>query len=426
MANSVITAENISKRYRIGVRKQAKTFAGQLKNLATYPIDNFRKITQLTRFKDDDPSIFWALQNINFEVKEGEVLGIIGHNGAGKSTLLKILSRITEPTTGKIRIKGRVSALLEVGTGFHHELTGRDNVYMNGTILGMRKNEIDQKFDEIVAFSGIEKHIDTPVKFYSSGMTVRLAFSVAAHLEPEILIIDEVLAVGDAEFQKKCLGKMEDVAGLGKTVLFVSHNMAAVENLCSRGMLLNDGNILYSGDVKNTIHHYLSNIKTSRAVEISQYRRDKKSTISIEGVKLNSFYNKSAQINFGETLHFDLFIKANESFNSIYITLNIKAFDKTVLISSNSIDNELKYCFDTGNHCVSVSIPNLLMPGIYYIDIGLNGELSSRALEVLLNIPMFEILNIGESNLKYLPNRPGHLHITDVKWHNSNKQDGHF
>lgn len=258
MSDTVISVKNISKRYRIGVKEKTETFAQQFVNLIAYPIKNLRRIASLNSFKDgEDPSVFWALKDINFEVKQGEVLGIIGRNGAGKSTLLKILSRITEPTSGQIEIRGRVSSLLEVGTGFHPELTGRDNVYMNGTILGMTKKEIDKKFDEIIDFSGIEKHIDTPVKFYSSGMTVRLAFSVAAHLEPEILIIDEVLAVGDAEFQKKCLGKMEDVAGQGRTVLFVSHNMAAVRNLCQNGILLKNGIIFLKGTSEECISKYI-------------------------------------------------------------------------------------------------------------------------------------------------------------------------
>ena len=271
MSDSVIKVEGLSKRYRIGVQEKADTFAEQLKNSFTYPIKNFKKIAGMTKFKGhNDPSEFWALRDLNFEVKRGEVLGIIGHNGAGKSTLLKILSRITDPTTGRIEIEGRVSALLEVGTGFHPELTGRDNIYMNGTILGMRKREIDQKLDEIVAFSGVEKHLDTPVKFYSSGMRVRLAFSVAAHLEPEILIIDEVLAVGDAEFQKKCLGKMEDVAETGRTVLFVSHNMNAVRGLCSDLMLLKKGGISYQGGVSIGIQRYLGEDLISRAALVRE------------------------------------------------------------------------------------------------------------------------------------------------------------
>lgn len=202
---------------------------------------------------------FWALKNISFQIRQGEAVGIIGRNGAGKSTLLKILSRITEPTTGRFELQGRVSSLLEVGTGFHMELTGRENIYLNGTILGMKRAEIKQKFDEIVSFSGIEKFIDTPVKHYSSGMKVRLAFSVAAHLEPEILIVDEVLAVGDAEFQKKCLGKMDEVSkNRGRTVIFVSHNLAAVERLCNKGIYLKNGAVNYIGSASETLKEYSS------------------------------------------------------------------------------------------------------------------------------------------------------------------------
>ena len=233
----------------------------------TSPLRNLRNIRNLARLDGEDENIFWAIRDINFEVHQGEVLGIIGHNGAGKSTLLKILSQITEPSEGEVIIRGRVSSLLEVGTGFHPELTGRENVYMNGTILGMTKKEIDQKFEEIVEFSGVQKHIDTPVKFYSSGMKVRLGFAVAAHLEPDILIIDEVLAVGDAEFQKKCLGKMEDVAKQGRTVLFVSHNLNSVLNLCSRSILLGKGVVLIDSDSKSVVDFYLKNKETFKANE---------------------------------------------------------------------------------------------------------------------------------------------------------------
>jgi lipopolysaccharide transport system ATP-binding protein len=208
-------------------------------------------------FDNQDGDYIWALRDINLKVEQGDILGIIGANGAGKSTLLKILSRITGPSTGKVKIKGRIGSLLEVGTGFHPELTGRENVYLNGAILGMRRKEIDEKFDEIVDFSGVEKYIDTPVKRYSSGMRVRLGFAVAAHLDPEILVVDEVLAVGDAEFQKKCLGKMSDVAGEGRTVLFVSHNMGSVENLCKNGVMLQKGEITYRGSQTDVIDHYL-------------------------------------------------------------------------------------------------------------------------------------------------------------------------
>lgn len=257
----VIDVHNISKQYRLGL-----VGTGSLQDDATRLIaklrgkeDPFLKIGESNdRTMESSSGYTWALQNINFSVKQGEVLGIIGKNGAGKSTLLKLLSRVTAPTTGEIKMKGRVASLLEVGTGFHPELTGRENIFLNGAILGMRKKEIQRKLDEIIAFSGVERYIDTPVKRYSSGMHVRLAFSVAAHLEAEIMIIDEVLAVGDAEFQKKCLGKMKDVSsGEGKTVLFVSHNMAAVNSLCTRAILLEHGEVILEDKTDRCIQRYL-------------------------------------------------------------------------------------------------------------------------------------------------------------------------
>ncbi len=261
MDYTVIKVENISKQYRLG-----NVGTGSLShdlNRTWHKMrgkeDPYLKIGEANdRAVKGTSDYVWALQDINFEVKQGEVLGIIGRNGAGKSTLLKILSRTTTPTTGQIKIKGRVASLLEVGTGFHPELTGRENIFLNGAILGMNKAEIKSKFDEIVDFAGVERYIDTPVKRYSSGMYVRLAFGVAAHLEPEILIVDEVLAVGDAEFQKKALGKMKDVSGKdGRTVLFVSHNMASIENLCNTGILLSDGKINSIGKSKEIIKKYL-------------------------------------------------------------------------------------------------------------------------------------------------------------------------
>ncbi|HYV93068.1 MAG TPA: ABC transporter ATP-binding protein [Chitinophagales bacterium] len=245
----VISAEGLSKMYHIG-KKQSGNFREAISE----------RVHHLFSKKEQDVSEFWALRDVSFEVEQGEVLGIIGRNGAGKSTLLKILSRITEPTEGRIEIDGRIAALLEVGTGFHPELTGRENIFMNGAILGMKQAEIKNKFDEIVSFSGIGQFIDTPVKRYSSGMYVRLAFAVAAHLEPEILIVDEVLAVGDAEFQKKCLGKMDEVAKGGRTILFVSHNMSAVSSLCSKGILMSEGRTVAAGPIEEVISYYLKNI----------------------------------------------------------------------------------------------------------------------------------------------------------------------
>jgi lipopolysaccharide transport system ATP-binding protein len=265
MSDAIITVESLSKAYRTGLQEPIpKTLTGVMTSWLKAPLHNFQRLRELdisrTMQRDGNgrpKDIIWALKDVSFEVKEGEVVGIIGRNGAGKSTLLKILSRITEPSFGRALIRGRISSLLEVGTGFHHELTGRDNIYMNGTILGMTRREIDRRFEEIVAFSGIEQFLDTPIKRYSSGMQVRLAFAIAAHLEPEILIIDEVLAVGDAEFQSKCLRKMEDVASGGRTVLFVSHNMAAIESLCGRCLLIVDGRVSADGGVKSVAAQYL-------------------------------------------------------------------------------------------------------------------------------------------------------------------------
>jgi lipopolysaccharide transport system ATP-binding protein len=262
MGDTIITAERLGKQYHIATRQDSyNTLFDTLSSIFVFPFRRARKLLrgQVTGITGLDEA-FWALRDVSFEVKQGEVVGIIGRNGAGKSTLLKILSRITEPTEGYAEIRGRLGSLLEVGTGFHPELTGRENIYLNGTVLGMKKAEIDGRFDEIVAFSEIEKFLDTPVKHYSSGMYVRLAFAVAAHLDPEILIVDEVLAVGDTAFQKKCLGKMSEVSKGGRTVLFVSHNLAAVENLCTKGLVLEEGNLVFAGSPKHCLDHYLRSL----------------------------------------------------------------------------------------------------------------------------------------------------------------------
>lgn len=260
MSDNVIHVENLGKCYRIGAREaRHKTFHEAITDTMRSPFRSLSHLRDLTRFhQTDDETVIWALKDINFDVKRGEVIGIIGPNGAGKSTLLKILSRITEPTTGLAEIRGRVSSLLEVGTGFHQELTGRENVYLNATILGMGKKEIAGKFDEIVEFSGVDKFLDTPVKRYSSGMQVRLAFSVAAHLDPDILIVDEVLAVGDAAFQKKCLGKMGEAGQKGRTVIYVSHNMTSIKMLCARALLISGGQITDQGSAETVVNEYLS------------------------------------------------------------------------------------------------------------------------------------------------------------------------
>jgi lipopolysaccharide transport system ATP-binding protein len=259
MSAVAVRVAGLGKRYRIGMaRERYSTFREAVVRAARSPFRNLSRLRGLSSFADGEASdVVWALRDVSFEVAHGEVLGVVGRNGAGKSTLLKVLSRITEPTTGHGEVHGRVGSLLEVGTGFHPELTGRDNVYLNGSILGMDRRQIDRRFDEIVAFAGVERFMDTPVKRYSSGMYLRLAFAVAAHLEPEILVVDEVLAVGDAEFQKRCLGKMSDVARDGRTVIFVSHNLPAVRALCSRCLLLRDGRLAAEGEPGRIVDEYL-------------------------------------------------------------------------------------------------------------------------------------------------------------------------
>lgn len=263
-----IRVESLGKRYRVNhaaPREKYRTLRESLSNVATAPLRRFRSGGHAGTTED-----FWALNDVSFEVQPGEVVGIIGRNGAGKSTLLKILSRITEPTKGQIRINGRIASLLEVGTGFHPELTGRENVFLNGSILGMSQKEIARQFDDIVEFSGVESFLDTPVKRYSSGMQVRLAFAVAAHLQSEVLVIDEVLAVGDVEFQRKCMGKMEDVAQSGRTVLFVSHNMAAVQSLCTRGLMLSGGTVYRDAEIKSAIGSYLRMVESSATQSVAE------------------------------------------------------------------------------------------------------------------------------------------------------------
>ena len=266
MSPPAISVQSISKLYRLQhAAAGSQSFRDLLTGMATAPFKRFRELSGSDRSLED----FWALKDVSFDVREGEVVGIIGRNGAGKSTLLKILSRIVEPTSGEVRMRGRVASLLEVGTGFHPELSGRENIYLNGSILGMKRREIDARFDEIVEFAEIEKFLDTPVKRYSSGMYVRLAFAVAAHLDPEILIVDEVLAVGDAEFQKKCLGKMKEVsAGGHRTVLFVSHNMAAVSALCGRVVLLASGKVVADGDPSSVMSQYMIPLSKDRTGDV--------------------------------------------------------------------------------------------------------------------------------------------------------------
>jgi len=334
---------------------------------------------QISNNNGEASDIIWALKDVSFEVKHGEVLGIIGRNGAGKSTLLKILSRITEPTSGKVIINGRVSSLLEVGTGFHPELTGRENIYLNGTILGMSKAEIDGKFDEIVAFAETGKFLDTPVKRYSSGMKVRLAFAVAAHLEPEILLVDEVLAVGDAAFQKKCLGKMEDVAKEGRTVLFVSHNMAAVNTLCQRGIVIEKGGKAFDGQGGRAISFYLGYPNKQHAGDkydgLAKFQIDNKKAIQIIQVSLTDSEGKAKSVfDYADHPFVNILFDLRVQNPLYYAVLFVQDFHGNTVfftadddISESAIAGRVK-----GIYCYRVQLPNcLLKPGGYYITVSL-------------------------------------------------------
>jgi len=407
-----IDVRNISKRYRIGIAdKKQDTLAAQIWYLLTAPLRNFKRLVQLKKFKEDDTEgINWALKDVSFQVFRGEVLGIIGHNGAGKSTLLKVLSRITEPTDGEIHIHGRVSSLLEVGTGFHPELSGRENVYMNGTILGMTRKEIDRKFDDIVEFSGIGKYLDTPVKFYSSGMKVRLAFSVAAHLDPEILIIDEVLAVGDAEFQKKCLGKMNEVASSGRTVLFVSHDMGAVKQLCSRLLLLKNGELIKEGSVDDILGHYM-NLNTGVSTEYTDNLEDP--VAGIRSVKLVTSEGKGLQT-IGKPLIVEITLAVNELLIDPAISIIIIRSDGLKVNHLLNLSSELKFGDKLGVSTLVCKIPECrLYPGHYGIDLHFYRGLNHGNIKPLNGVCTFEVIKNKERKFYWYQN-----HATYIEEHN--------
>ncbi len=374
MTDIVISVKNLSKKYRIGLKEETDdTFVGAVGSILKSPFQNLKRLQKLTRFtniqKNSDDTI-WALKDVSFEVKKGEVIGVIGANGAGKSTLLKILSQITHPTTGSITLNGRVASLLEVGTGFHPELTGRENIFLNGTILGMTKREIDSKLEEIVEFSGVEKFLDTPVKRYSSGMRVRLAFSVAAHLEPEILLIDEVLAVGDVEFQKKCLGKMDAVAKGGRTVLFVSHNMAAIKSLCKKSILFSKGVLADFDQTNKVIHHYLND---NNGVEIkkSECGPDNSLTLS-DSVKLVSIRliddeNRKIEIlNENSALGVEIIYNTIDMINPIVPSVNIYNNYGEILFSSINRNFKKDSHSNNGNHKYTLWIPKNTFSSGYF------------------------------------------------------------
>jgi homopolymeric O-antigen transport system ATP-binding protein len=364
MSTSIISVENLSKRYVIGHQRSRKDgLRHALESLLTAPVEWLRTLNR-ARTKEE----FWALKDVSFDVQQGEVVGIIGRNGAGKSTLLKVLSRITEPTRGRIRLRGRVSSLLEVGTGFHQELTGRENIFLNGAILGMTRTEIKRKFDEIVAFAETDKFIDTPVKRYSSGMYVRLAFAVAAHLEPEILIVDEVLAVGDVEFQRKCLGKMKDAAKGGRTVIFVSHNLTSLRQLCSRAVLLREGKMVCEGVLSDVIERYLStgvenrgSIRRSPTTQNGQRAFIEEVELSNpEGCATGSFSSL-------ESIRVRIRLKCFSRIPACQLAVRLTNLDGVPILTTTNVDGQSSLgTLERGDHLFEFKIPEAFLAVSHY------------------------------------------------------------
>jgi lipopolysaccharide transport system ATP-binding protein len=412
-AGAAIVAEGLSKVYRIGIRgREDDSFAKHAWNYVRSPLSNYRKYRSLYDFRDvldapdqgrDREDIIWALRDVSFQVEHGEIVGIIGANGAGKTTLLKLLARITPPTSGRALIRGRLSSLLEVGTGFHPELTGRENVYLNGTILGMRKKEVDRKFDEIVAFSEVEQFLDTPVKRYSVGMRVRLAFSVAAHLEPEILIIDEVLAVGDAEFQQKCLNKMDDAGRSGRTVLFVSHNMAAVTRLCPRAILIRNGTVVEDGSAASVVSHYL---RAGFGTSAKRAWPDPKSApgdtrvrlVSVEAVNGQGASEEAMDIRepIGLRMTFDVL----EQGHVLYPCFTLTDEQGTRVFTSMDGDLEAyRQGRTAGRYAITAWIPgNLLAEGVYYVGASMRTQVRRDRPFVEQDVVAFNVVDTMEGD----------------------------
>jgi len=418
---TVIRIEHISKEYRLGevgtgtVSRDLNAWWAKLrgKENPNFKIDLLNKT-------DNSFGVHKALTNVSFDVCEGEVLGIIGKNGAGKSTLLKILSRVTTPSSGQFKVKGRIASLLEVGTGFHPELTGRENIYLNGAILGMKRAEISSKFDEIVDFSGVDKFIDTPVKRYSSGMYVRLAFAVAAHLEPEILVVDEVLAVGDIAFQNKCMGKMNEVSKQGRTILFVSHNMQALSHLCTRGILLENGCLTQMGNIQDSIKKYLSNsINTTGPSYNLLENKDRKGTGILKFSKLEIFNKGELSNNFviGDDLELRLTVKAFQQIRNISIAIHLYRYDEIILSNIENLDSDFFIEKIDGEETFSIIFKNLnLYPETYKLGFWIASSDSQETHDHLLYCAEFNILEGSSLVKRKLLKSKGSIYLTP-DWH---------
>ena len=402
----VIKAEHISKQYKLGA-VGISSLADDMQRLMAKvrgKEDPFLKVgeeNKREKVADKNESKFvWALRDVNFEIDQGEIVGVIGKNGAGKSTLLKILSRVTEPTKGQLKYKGRLASLLEVGTGFHPDLSGRDNVFLNGAILGMKKQEISSKLDEIIEFSGVAKYIDTPVKRYSSGMYVRLAFAVAAHLEPDILVIDEVLAVGDIEFQEKCIGKMKDVAGNGRTVLFVSHNMAAVKSLCKRAIVMQHGTLAFDGSVSDGIAHYLSGLNAgeNKGQIESHHRTFSTGKVFYREIKiLNPEFENGNVIYFSESISINCQVEFLERYSNVMFDVRIVSIEGIELAHTMNTYKGGFYDVQSAFVSLQIDIENIFQPGKYFLTFGAHLS-DGLTLDYIENVVEVNILNVSKNN----------------------------
>jgi lipopolysaccharide transport system ATP-binding protein len=419
MTKSVITVENLGKKFTISHQQQDSyatlrdSLAQGVKSLLTIFQDS--KVHKLNASQEE----FWALSDVSFEIQQGDRVGVMGRNGAGKSTLLKLLSRIMEPTTGRIRIKGRMASLLEVGTGFHPELTGRENIYLNGAILGMSKTEIQRKFDEIVAFAETEKFLDTPVKRYSSGMYVRLAFAVAAHLEPDILIIDEVLAVGDARFQKKCLGKMENISEQeGRTVLFVSHNMAAISQLCNKGLLLEEGRVKLAGDIDKVTQEYANfEMTTAGFIDLEHYPSRKGcGDITVKWAKIfNADGVITSDFSLGQDLNIQFAVNTERQIQNIRFSVQIKTSAGFPVCNMVDVDSGFQIGTIDGFSIYNITLKDIrFYPDVYSIGFWIGNTESDLTYDYVEDCLAFQIVDSGQLTLRPLPRSTGLLFLTPV------------
>jgi lipopolysaccharide transport system ATP-binding protein len=431
MMTPAIKVEQLSKRYRIGQRvASSDTFSGVVGGMLRAPLANLRALRRLSHFQEDDTAneadVIWPLRDVSFDVQQGEAVGVIGANGAGKSTLLKVISRITWPTSGRVRVRGRVASLLEVGTGFHPEMTGRENIYMNGTILGMRKREIDRRLEEIIEFSGVEKFLDTPVKRYSSGMKVRLAFSVAAHLEPEVLIIDEVLAVGDASFQKRCLGKMGDVTRAGRTVLFVSHNLRPVQYLTNRCVYLKEGRVAAFDTTQKVIDQYLADAAAgeSNLIDKLDAYRHRPPDAEISGLIRAIWVNEHndavepPEVELGEELTLSTTVDVQRPIPQAYLNVALRKSDADYALVHSSLDSNFSFAANPGTYSIRIRLGDLhLAPGNYALTFSLNErrETAEVPLDIVLDVPLVTIVNRGA--VTHWIDRPwGHIYSDKLAW----------